>query len=112
MDRRKELINEYKGRKLSGGVFKITNTITGNYMLNHAIDLQGSQNLFDFSVATGSCVNTKVQKDWKEFGGKAFAFEVLEEIEINEDQSLKEFKEDLKALEQLWRERLDPSKEY
>lgn len=112
MATRKELINEYKNRKISGGVFRILNTVTGKYILKHAVDLKGSRNLFDFAVQTGMCFDSKAQKDWDEYGAKTFTFEVLEEIEINEDQSSKEFKEDLKALEELWREKLDLSMEY
>ena len=63
-------------------------------------------------VATGSCVPIKLQEAWKEFGGKAFAFDVLEEIEIKQDQDEKEFADDLETLERLWRAKLDTSKEY
>lgn len=112
MERRKELISKYKNRKISGGVYRIVNTVSGKYLLKNAVDLKGSKNLFDFSVQTDMCPDFKVQKDWKQYGSKAFTFEVLEEIEINEDQSPQEFKEDLKALEELWREKLDPALEY
>jgi hypothetical protein len=112
MNRRKELANEYKQRKLHGGVYRITNTLSGKYLLDHAVDLKAAQNRFNFLVATGSCVPIKLQEDWKEFGGKAFAFEVLEEIEMKQDQGEKEFADDLETLEELWRTKLDASKEY
>lgn len=111
-EKRKELISEYKNRKISGGVFRIINTVTGKYILKNAVDLKGSENLFNFSLQTNFCFDPRAKKDWDEFGSKSFAFEVLEEIDMNEDQSPKEFKEDLKALEELWREKLDPLKEY
>lgn len=111
-DRRKELIRAYKERELLGGVYRIKNMANGRYLLSHAIDLQGSKNLFDFSVATGSAMQHKLTKDWKEFGAQAFAFEVLEELKSKPDQTLEEFAQDLELLEQLWREKLDLTLEY
>jgi hypothetical protein len=35
MNRRKEIINEYKKRKLCGGVYTITNTLSGKYLIGH-----------------------------------------------------------------------------
>ncbi|MCX6000215.1 MAG: GIY-YIG nuclease family protein [Chloroflexi bacterium] len=110
MDRRKELINQYKERKLYGGVYKVTNERNGKYFLSHAIDIRAVQNRHNFSATTGLCVYPDLQEDWREFGGKAFVFEVLETIEMKEGQSRGEFEGDLTTLEQLWRERLDASK--
>ena len=69
-------------------------------MIKGEIDLRGMQNRFKFSISTGSCVNPKMQKDWKEFGCKSFTFEVLEEIEMKVDMSVIKFKEKLKKLEE------------
>lgn len=112
MNRRKEIINEYKDRKLSGGVYTITNTLSGKYLLSHAANLKSVQNHFQFAVTTGSTVHPKLQKDWEELGAQAFTLEVLEELEQGPTQSLAEFMDDLKTLEQLWRANLDASKEY
>ena len=112
MDRRKDLINQYKERKLYGGVYKITNERNGKHLLSHAIDIKAVQNRHNFLVTTGACIYPKLEADWKESGGKAFVFEVLEGIEMKEGQSRDDFEADLAMLEELWRERLDASKEY
>ena len=112
IDRRKKLINEYKQLKQSGGIYKITNSLSGMYLLGHTSDLRGIQNRFNFSVSTGSCIHPKLQKDWKEFGGKTFTFDILESIEKKEDQSQDEFIDDLKTLEQIWHGKFDTSNEY
>ncbi len=39
MNRRKEIINEYKERKRFGGVYTITNTVNGKYFIGYAADL-------------------------------------------------------------------------
>ncbi|MFC1965027.1 GIY-YIG nuclease family protein [Chloroflexota bacterium] len=112
MDRRKKLVNEYKQRKLIGGIYKITNSLSEMYLLDRALDIKAIQNRFNFSVSTGSCFHHKMQKDWKEFGGKIFTFEILESIEIKEGQSQDEFMDDLKMLEEIWRDKLDISNAY
>ncbi len=112
MDRRKKLVNEYKQHKQSGGIYKITNNLSGKYLLGRAYDLRGMQNRFNFSVSTGSCIHPRLQEDWKEFRGKVFTFEILESIEIKEDQSQDKFTDDLKTLEEIWRGKLDASNEY
>ena len=112
MNRRKEIINEYKKRKPCGGVYTITNTLNGKYLIGHAVNLKSVQNRFQFAVATDSAVHSKLQKDWAELGAQAFTLEVLEELEQKPEQSHAEFMDDLETLEQLWRANLDSSKEY
>lgn len=104
-DRRKELRNEYKERKTTGGVIKITNTVNGHYYLSGEINAGRFQNRFEFAQATGSCVLTKLQNEWNQYGGSAFVFEILEEIEMKADQTTKEFKEDLNVLAEMWAEK-------
>lgn len=106
------MINEYKDRKRCGGVYIITNTLSGKYLIGHAANLKSVQNHFQFAVTTGSTVHPKLQKDWEELGAQAFTLEVLEELEQKPEQSQAEFMDDLKTLEQLCRATLDASKAY
>ena len=109
---KKDLITAYKQRPLSGGVYVIRNTESGRYLLQAVTNLEGSRNQFQFSQMTGSCVSMKLQKDWSRFGGKAFVFEVIEELTQKEDQTPEEFKADLEALGELWAEKFDPALSY
>jgi len=111
-DHKRKLVNEYKQRKLIGGVYKITNSLTKMYLLGHATDIKAMQNRFDFSASTGSCILPKLQKDWRETEGKAFTFEILDTIEMKEGQSQAEFIDELKTLEEICRGNLDSSQEY
>jgi len=110
MDRRKILVNEYKQRKPAGGIYRITNSLNGRYLLGYTSNLKAIQNRFDFSVASGSCVHPRLQKDWEKFGASVFAFEILESIEIKEGQSQNQFLDDLKTLEKMWLSKFDASK--
>ena len=112
MNRRKEIINEYKARTLHGGIYKIINTRSGKYLIGHATNLKSVQNRFQFAMTTDSTIHPKLKKDWEELGAQAFTLEILEELKQRSDQSQTEFLEELKTLEQLWRANLDVSREY
>ena len=112
MSSRRDISRAYKERKLHGGVYTITNTQSGKYLIGHAANVESVRNRFQFAATTGSTVDPRVQKDWQELGAAAFTFEVREELKQRDGQSQAEFMEDLKTLEQLWRANLDPAKEY
>jgi hypothetical protein len=109
MDNRKTLKNEYKQRKIIGGIYRVTNTHNGMYLLEYAVNLQAKQNLFDFMISSGSCLDLRIKKDLTEFGSKVFIFEILEEFEKKKEQSQEEFISDLKVLVQFWSEKLNSS---
>lgn len=111
-NKRKELLREYKERKITGGIYIIKNTVNRKILLLSTTDLHGCKNRFDFSQKTNCCVYMKLQKDWKEFGRDAFVFEVLEDIEKKETQTLKEFQDDIEVLEEIWVEKLDDCNLY
>lgn len=96
--KKKELIAQYKERKLCGGVYMITNQKNGKRLLAAETNLDGSRNKFDFCVKTNLCSYSKLTADWKKYGGSAFTFEVLDEIEKKEAQELSDFKDDLDQL--------------
>lgn len=110
--RKKELLSAYKERLVVGGVYIIRNNRNSKMLLQSTTELQGSKNQFEFSQQTESFCHMKLQEDWKRFGNKVFTFEVLEELIKQENQTDKEFKEDIKVLEEIWREKLDADKLY
>jgi len=112
MDRRKTLITEYKQRKIIGGIYRITNTRNGMYLLDYATNIQAKQNAFEFMSLSDSCFDYRLKKDRDAFGIKVFSFEILERIERKKEQTQEQFTDDLKMLAQLWSEKLDPSKRY
>ena len=111
MDRR-QISKQYRDRRLRGGVYTITNTASGKYLIGHAADLASVRNRFQFAVTTGSTVDPRLRADWAALGASAFTLDVLEELEQRPDQSQAEFVDDLRALQALLRATLDPSKEY
>ena len=112
MDRKKELIQEYKQRKITGGVFRVVNTRNGKYLLDYTPNIEAKQNAFNFTSAQGSCVDYKLRRDCETFGSQAFVFEVLATLVKKSEQTQEEFLDDLKALAQLWAEKMDASLRY
>jgi hypothetical protein len=112
MDSRKTLINEYKQGQVIGGIYRVTNTDNGIYLLDYAPNLKAKQNSYNFMVSSGSCLDYRLKEDLTEFGGKAFVFEVIEALEKKKEQTQDEFIDDLKMLEQLWSEKLDSATRY
>lgn len=100
---KKARIEKYKQRKQVGGVYSITNRATGKRHVFSACDLQGAKNRFDFMQFTDS-PGLSFADEWKQYGGGAFAFEILEEIEKT-DQTQKEFLADVQALHEIWNEK-------
>jgi len=111
-DRKREIVNEYKQRKTKGGVYKVTNTANGRYMLKAEVDLQSFQNRFNFAQRMNTCLHPKMQKDHKEYGSGVFALEFLEEVEKKEDESDMGFRDRLKRMEEAWAEKFDREKAY
>ncbi len=112
MNRRKEIADEYKRRKLAGGVYVLTNALNGKYLIDHASNLKSIQNRFEFAVTTGLTFHPKLQKDWDELGAQAFTLKVLEELAQKPEQTQADFMDELEILEHLCRTNLDPLKEY
>lgn len=53
-----------------------------------------------------------MQEDWKKFGADAFSFEVVEELEKEDAQSMDEFKEDLEVLLEIWLDKFGDRQSY
>lgn len=104
MDRqkRKDLTAAWKNRRKTGGIYVIENTVTGERLLLSSPNLESARNLFAFSQATGSCAHPHFREEWAQLGGQAFALAVLETLEQKEEQSDREFAEELALLLELW----------
>ena len=112
MSSRREIAKEYKERRQQGGVYTITNTVNGRYVIGYVANLESVRNRFQFALTTGSAVDPRLRADWVALGAGAFTLAVVAELEQREGQSQAEFVNDLRALEQLCRADLDPALEY
>jgi hypothetical protein len=108
MDRRSELKLEYKNRPRSIGVFQVKNNKNGKILIGSSFNLDKAFNRLQFGLSCGDIhLNQDLLKDWREHGVENFSFEILDQLKPDEDP-LYDYKDDLKALEDLWLEKLQP----
>jgi predicted alpha/beta hydrolase family esterase len=102
---KKELKNEYKRTLQPMGVYQIYNSMNEKIFIGASMNLNGILNRNKFQLKMGSHPNRELQKDWNEFVEEDFTFEVLEAIEPREGL---DYEKELKSLEILWLEKLQP----
>jgi group I intron endonuclease len=109
MDRRAELKREYKNKPQNIGVYQIKNQGNGKIFIGSSMNLDGMFNRFKMGVKCGdfSNGNQRLAEEMKEYGMESFTFEILDQLKPSEDP-LYDYKEDLKTLEALWLEKLQP----
>jgi hypothetical protein len=103
----KRLKREFKENPRPSGVFLIRNTVNGKVLVGTGLDIAGIINRYRFQLTKGSHHNKKLQADWNEFGGEKFDFEIVDQISASEGVA-RDPRADLKLLEELWLEKLQP----
>ena len=106
MDRRKELKEKYRLMKPAMGVFCIHSDKTNMYYLEGATNLPAAINRTVFQLNFGSHPNQRLQKDWSNWGESSFTVTLLDELPYSEDGTLKEYKEEVLELKNIWAEKL------
>lgn len=103
--RKKELRDAYKSKPVIGGVCCIKCGGSQRQWLQATKDIESLRNRFNFAMSTKTCPDPSMRGEWAKYGVEAFTFEVLEEIKKREDQTDKEFADDVKALYEMWLEK-------
>lgn len=98
---------KYKQTPIPAGVYQVKNTINGKVLVGSSPNVHGKINSIKFQLEAGSHKNKDLQSDWDEYGEKSFLLEVLEILKPSEEP-LRNNREDLKALEEIWLERVRP----
>ncbi len=106
-DYQKKLKLDYKNRPPEGGVFQIKNLQNGKIFVSSSMNLRGAFNSAAFQLKMRGHRNKALQDDYNQFGPEQFSYDVLEELEPQEDPSYN-YAEDLQTLEELWLEKLQP----
>jgi hypothetical protein len=104
---KKALTREYKEAGRPMGVYQIRNTVNGRLLVGVSVDLPSMLNRHRAELRMGGHRNRELQKDWAEFGPEAFEFEVLDTLTPPERPGY-DPKADLRALEELWLDKLSP----
>jgi hypothetical protein len=104
---RKALIREYKGSHRPMGVFQVRNTLNGKCFIGTSVDLPSMLNRQRTQLRLGAHGNRELQQDWNTMGAEAFALDVLDTLP-QPDQPDHDPTDDLRVLEQLWLDKLQP----
>lgn len=106
LDRKKELIQQYKEMKQEAGIYQIRNKKNGKVLVIATKNLR-SINGKAFQLNMGGFLNKGLQEEWSQYGEEAFEFEVLEVLKEKEEGYF-DRDEELKKLEKKWLEELQP----
>ncbi|MNO40766.1 GIY-YIG catalytic domain protein [compost metagenome] len=111
--KRKELAYNYAHSHRPMGVYRIVNTRNDKAYVGSSLNLDGVWNKHKFMLDIGNHDNKGLQADWKEYGEKAFVFEILEQIKPEEDfvaevSELAKYRKLLPDMENKWLEQLSP----
>jgi hypothetical protein len=107
MTDKKTLKDQYKQAVQPMGVYQIKNLANGKIFIGASKNLPGKINSHRFQLKMGSHMNKALQNDFTHFGEKIFSFEVLDNLEPQEDPAY-DYGSDLNVLEKMWLERLQP----
>ena len=79
--RRREIANAYKEKKVVQGVFAVRCAPTGQTWLGLSRNLEAQQNSIWFSLRMGSNSNKPMQAAWKQHGEEAFELSTVEVVD-------------------------------
>lgn len=102
---KKAMKTAYKETVQPMGIYQIRNASSGKTFLGSSLNLGASINRDRFQLRNGLHRNGELQRDFNEGGEETFAFEILDTLKPKERPS-DDYREDLKMLEELWREKL------
>lgn len=105
MINKKQIIKDYKLQKHPAGVYILHNKVDNKAYIGTDKNLPAVLKRFDFTLKLGSFPFQELINDYKKLGENNFEIKVLDELELK-DESEYEIDKELKALEELWIEKL------
>ncbi len=107
MKSKQDIKREYREREKPAGVFQVKNTVNGKVLLGSSKNLEGPLNGHKFMLSIGHHQNKELQKEWNEYGGDKFVFEILEVVQVKNDPNFS-LEDELTLLEEIWLDKLQP----
>lgn len=90
------------------GIYIIRNLQSGKSYVGYAVNAQARLNRHKAELKFGIHKNPELLGEWKSLGEAAFAFEVLDELELDKD-SKADPTEELQLLNEMWINKLEKS---
>jgi group I intron endonuclease len=108
MKDKKAIKDNYKEMKFPIGVFQIRNTVNNKIYIESSTNLAAIWNRHQFQLNNGLHPNKMLQKEWNEFGQDNFKYEILSEINQDDNKALDYYRKEAKQLESMFIEDLQP----
>ena len=105
---RKALVREYIETPRPAGVYRVRNTASGKSLVGSSPNLPGMLNRQRFRLEGDLHPDKELQADWNDLGPDAFTFETLDLLKPSDDPGY-DSTEDLRALKEMWLEKLAAS---
>ncbi len=105
---RAKIKREYKQKIQPMGVYCLKNIKNNKVFIGRSLSLHQAYNRLRFGLELNSCMNKELQKEWNEYGAENFEFEVLDQIKPIDENPHKNYADDVKALEALWLDKIQP----
>ena len=110
MINKRELKKNYKHTLQPMGIYIVTNLVNNKILIGRSSNLPGRINRFKFGLKYGTESNRELLEDYKKYGEENFSFGILDELKPKDDPSF-DYAEELKVLEGMWIEKLQPFSE-
>lgn len=107
MDRAKAK-KDYKQARIPMGVYRIHNKQNGKSYIGFSTNLDARMNRHQAELNFGSHRNAELLREWKSFGESSFKFEVLDELDHDEN-SRADPEEELRILCEMWIHKIEKS---
>ena len=102
-----EARRKYKNTVQPMGVYCVTNSVNGKMFIGSSLNVESIFNRISFQLKNSSYTNEELQKDYKLQGDVDFSFKVLDFLKPVDDPAYN-YADDLRVLEELWLEKLQP----
>jgi group I intron endonuclease len=102
-----ELKKNYKQTIQPMGIYQVKNLVNNKIFIGSSKNLPGRINRFKFGLKYGTESILELVEDYKKYGEENFSFEVLDELTPKDDLTY-DYTEDLKVLEEMWVDKLQP----
>lgn len=107
MINKRELKKKYKQTLQPMGIYIVKNLSNNKILVGSSTNLPGRLNRFKFGLKYGTESNKELLEDYKKYGEENFFFGILDELKPKEDSAY-DYSGDLKVLEGMWIEKLQP----
>lgn len=107
-EKKNKIKSEYKQASRPMGVYQIRSVANGKILVGGSPNLYGKANSYQAALSWDAQYNKELGEDWHKYGPTNFVFEILEELEPDKENPHRSYRDDLKALEELWLEKLQP----